>query len=230
MNLYIYSDLLFNSDSQTSSTGFGSSSLLSYSKLLKDSNSRSQFFSNQYLPKKQQANHSKQKPPQLNENSASIERQTQTRTYLVDLNKQSLDSFSTLNLAAPPKSGTRANVYKKPNNETTRGQDAPIIGASRNPFEVIEGSRMKIGAKKIDDNSNSNLPPTQFRLKVFNGFAKNLPKIDQNDTSNGFEIRKSLYKSPFKPKILLSTNDLIRFYLNFLPFYLKISLCYLNLK
>ena len=214
MNLYIYSDLLFNSDSQTSSTGFGSSSLLSYSKLLKDSNSRSQFFSNQYLPKKQQANHgSKQKQPQLNENSPSSERQTQTRTYLVDLNKQSLDSFSTLNLAAPPKSGTRANVYKKPNNETTRGQDAPIIGASRNPFEVIEGSRIKIGAKKLDDNNNNNLPPTQFRLKVFNGFAKNLPKIDQNDTSNGFEIRKSLYKSPFKPKILLSTNDLIRFFI-----------------
>lgn len=245
MNLYIYSDLLFGSNNgphvatPTTTNGDSTATLLSYSKLLKDPNSRNQFFGSQSIPRKplgiiraknavpstansgfdlsssKSISSSTNGPLQTDlslPSQPSSSSSSQTQTYLVDLNKQSLDSLALLNMSALPRSNRSVSLNSRRwnenvpglalqrNNDSTTTLGTPASG--RLAMEFLEGSRMTIGKKTTTCDEAIGLTPGQFRLRAINNVNKNLssPRHGAQLLNDSFlELRQSL-RSSSKPK------------------------------
>lgn len=244
MNLYIYSDLLFGNNNgphvattTTTTNGDSTATLLSYSKLLKDPNSRNQFFGSQSIPRKplgiiraknavpstansgvdfsssKSISSSTNGPTDLPlPSQASSSSSSQTQTYLVDLNKQSLDSLALLNMSSLPRSNRSVSLNSRRwnenvpglalqrNNDSTTTLGTPASG--RLAMEFLEGSRMTIGKKTTACDEAIGLTPGQFRLRAINNVNKNLssPRHGAQLLNDSFlELRQSL-RSSSKPK------------------------------
>lgn len=233
MNLYIYSDLLFGNNNNNNSngpslapnSGDSTTNLLSYSKLLKESNnSRNHYFGGaQALPRKPlgiiraakhgsaqsiDSNSSKLNTTTTSSGSSSQSCSQQTQTYLVDLNLQSRDSLSFLNMSnLTAKSTNRSVSLNRRWNENTPSlvisgrnneSSSATSSSSRQPVEFIEGSKMTIGRKTSNDESTISLTPGQFRLRNLNNLRKNLnsPRHDTNSLTDSFvELRNTLKSS-----------------------------------
>lgn len=166
MNLFIYSDLLFSSNEPNTTA------LLSYSRLLKDSSSRNQFFSTRSLPKRPTP---APRPKPTTVDSAN----KQTRTYFVDLNKQSAETFTPFTVTPKNSSRVRRPV-----------DSSRCLDTAKPVAEVIEGSRMRIRDKAVDDLPGS--VSSQFRLKILN----NLKPSPRYETSSQEAHAKSIKPSP----------------------------------
>lgn len=157
--------------------------------------------------------------------SIGCSKPAQRRTYLVDLNKQSLDSFSLMNMSAgcllpppplpqPPRTG-RVPVLstRRSTNESNLSTPGRAIGTanvpdllsssfSKLPFDFVEGSRMRIREKTVSDEAatancgSASTQSTQFRLKILN----NSQRQDNTSVETLPDLKKSI-KLPLRSKI-----------------------------